>query len=92
MPISLTEHSIAVIRELLTNAIKHARCRQIDVSISANAGQFDVKVSDDGIGYIEGGRKSGLLNLEERAKKCKGDFSITKKSPKGTHALWVATY
>ena len=92
VPISLTEHSIAVIRELLTNAIKHARCRQIDVSISANAGQLDVKVSDDGVGYIEGGRKSGLLNLEERAKKCKGAFSITKKSPKGTHALWVATY
>ena len=45
-----------------------------------------------GIGYIEGRRKSGLLNLENRAKECNGTFSITKKEPLGTRALWVARY
>ena len=89
---ALSEHSIAVVRELLTNAMKYARCRHIDVSISANEGQMEVQVSDDGIGYVEGLRKSGLLNLEERAKECNGTFSITKKAPQGTLAHWVAPY
>lgn len=89
---ALGEHSIAVVRELLTNAIKHSRCRHIDVSISANEGQFEVQVSDDGIGYVEGLRKSGLSNLEERAKESNGTFSITKKAPQGTRARWVAPY
>jgi signal transduction histidine kinase len=89
---ALCEHSIAVVRELLTNAMKHARCRHIDVSISANEGQLEVQVSDDGIGYVEGLRKSGLFNLEERAKECNGTFSITKKAPQGTRARWVVPY
>lgn len=89
---ALSEHSIAVVRELLTNAMKYARCRQIDVLISADEGQLKVQVSDDGIGYVEGLRKSGLLNLEERARECKGTFSITKKAPQGTLAHWVAPY
>jgi signal transduction histidine kinase len=89
---ALCEHSIAVVRELLTNAMKHARCRHIDVSISANEGQLEVQVSDDGIGYVKGLRKSGLFNLEERAKDCNGTFSITKKAPQGTRARWVVPY
>ena len=88
----LSEHTIAVVRELLTNAMKYARCRQIDVLISADEGQLKVQVSDDGIGYVESLRKSGLLNLEERARECNGTFSITKKAPQGTLAHWVAPY
>jgi signal transduction histidine kinase len=53
---------------------------------------MEVQVSDDGIGYVQGLRKSGLLNLEERAKECNGTFSITKKAPQGTRARWVAPY
>jgi signal transduction histidine kinase len=89
---ALSEHTIAVVRELLTNAMKHAGCRHIDMIISSSEGQLDVQISDDGIGYIEGRRKSGLLNLENRAKECNGTFSITKKEPLGTRALWVARY
>ncbi|CAB4663347.1 unannotated protein [freshwater metagenome] len=89
---ALSEHLIAVIRELLTNAMKHARCRHIDVSISASDGSLEVQISDDGIGYLEGPHRSGLLNLENRAIECNGTFSINKKEPLGTRALWVARY
>ena len=88
----LSEHVIAVVRELLTNAMKHASCRQIDLIISSSEGLLEIQISDDGIGYVEGGRKSGLQNLEERAKECNGTFSITQKIPQGTHAFWVAPY
>jgi signal transduction histidine kinase len=88
----LNEHAIAVVRELLTNAMKHAGCRHIAVIISSSEGLLGIQISDDGIGYVGGGRKSGLQNLEERAKECNGTFSITKKEPLGTRALWVARY
>ena len=88
----LSEHAIAVVRELLTNAMKHASCRHIDLIISSSEGLLEIQISDDGIGYVEGGRKSGLQNLEERAKECNGTFSITQKAPQGTHAFWVASY
>jgi signal transduction histidine kinase len=88
----LSEHAIAVVRELLTNAVKHAGCRHIAVIISSSEGVLVVQVSDDGIGYIEGRRKSGLLNLEERAKEFNGTFSIIQKVPQGTNAVWGVRY
>jgi signal transduction histidine kinase len=72
--------------------MKHAGCRHIAVIISSSEGLLGIQISDDGIGYVGGGRKSGLQNLEERAKECNGTFSITKKEPLGTRALWVARY
>jgi len=89
---TLSENSIAVIRELLTNAMKHARCRHIGVTISTEDGLLEIEITDDGIGYVEGHRKSGLMNLENRAIECNGTFSIKQKEPLGTRALWVARY
>jgi len=89
---SLAEQVIAVIRELLTNAVKHAQCRHIDVAVSANDGLFQVQITDDGVGYSAAERKSGILNLESRAQEFEGTFSIASRQPRGTQALWTGKY
>lgn len=82
---------IPVIRELITNAIRHAQASSIDLVVMANQTYCEIRVVDDGIGYREGVRKSGLLNLEKRALERGGEFEIMKGLQKGTRTLWRAS-
>ncbi|MFE1287705.1 GAF domain-containing protein [Streptomyces sp. NPDC058751] len=69
---------IAALREVLSNAFRHARASRIEVSVEADVllpdGRPGVRlaVADDGVGIPEGGRRSGLKNLERRAESLGG--------------------
>lgn len=41
---------VSAVRELLTNAVKHARASAVDVVVQATDAELDVEVSDDGVG------------------------------------------
>jgi signal transduction histidine kinase len=64
---------IAALREILSNAFRHAGASRIDVVVDATVTLADgrpgvrLSVADDGVGIPEGGRRSGLKNLERRA-------------------------
>lgn len=79
---------IPVIRELITNAIRHAEASAIDLVLLANQTYCEIRVVDNGKGYIEGERKSGLLNLERRALARGGEFEILKDPIMGTRTMW----
>ncbi|MFE0579661.1 GAF domain-containing sensor histidine kinase [Streptomyces sp. NPDC058874] len=74
---------LAVITEGLTNVARHAKARRADVSISAAEGVLTVLVGDDGVGMAEGGRRSGLRNLAERAERLGGELSVSVPGPNG---------
>jgi signal transduction histidine kinase len=92
---------IAALREALSNAFRHARATRIDVVVDAEAtlpgGRPGVRltVADDGVGIPEGGRRSGLHNLERRAETLGG---VSRVGPgigadgSGTTVLWEAPY
>ncbi len=84
----LTNQVIPVIRELITNAIRHAQADAIDLVVLANQTYCEIRVVDDGIGYIPGERKSGLLNLERRALARGGEFEILGNTVSGTRTMW----
>lgn len=86
----LANQVIPVIRELITNAIRHADATKIDLVVLANQTYCEIRVVDNGKGYIPGERKSGLLNLERRAVARGGEFEITKDSVAGTRTMWRA--
>jgi signal transduction histidine kinase len=73
----LAHDVIAVVRESLTNAVKHSKAQHVTVSLSVGAGQVQVDVTDDGVGITHWGRRSGLANLEARASKRAGQFSAS---------------
>ena len=79
---------IPVIRELITNAIRHADANAIDLVVLANQTYCEIRVVDDGKGYIPGERKSGLLNLERRALARGGEFEILGNTVSGTRTMW----
>ncbi len=78
------EEMLTALREALSNAARHAQASQIDVSVDVDAdGCLTLRVSDDGIGVPEGGRRSGLRNLQTRAEKLGGEFRLG-PGPSGT--------
>ena len=87
----LTEHLVAVLREALTNAAKHARAGRVEVLVEADAGGVTLCVTDDGVGVGEGGRRSGLANLSARAAAAGGTCIVERVSDEGgTRLTWSA--
>jgi signal transduction histidine kinase len=84
----IADQVFAVVRELLTNAIKHSQAQKVEVKIVALIAGVEVRVTDDGVGIENGVKRSGLLNLAGRAEKLHGGFEIQKLSRGGTSSSW----
>lgn len=87
----LSDDAIAVIRESLTNVVKHAEADQASVSVAVTDGVVAIEIVDDGIGTTGGPRRSGLANLEARALHRGGTFTFD-SAPGRTRLLWTAPY
>ncbi|MGW0462209.1 sensor histidine kinase [Streptomyces tendae] len=92
---------IAALRETLSNAFRHAHADRIEVVVDATATLPDgrpgvrLTVADDGVGVPEGGRRSGLHNLERRAETVGGASRLGPgigSDGGGTTVLWEAPY
>jgi signal transduction histidine kinase len=66
----------AVLRESLINVAKHGQAAKIRVLVQADGQRFALTVTDDGIGLGQSTRRSGLANLQRRAERYGGDFSV----------------
>ena len=86
----LAEDVYACVREVLSNVAKHARATRADVDLSASSTAVTLTVSDDGIGYTPNGRLSGLANLQVRAERRGGSFTISAAAGRGTIVTWKA--
>jgi signal transduction histidine kinase len=93
----LADQSLAVLREALSNVARHAHATQawvtVDITASASGPVLSVLVRDNGQGIPEGGRRSGLRNLAERAEKLGGSLRISAPAPEtgtetGTELEW----
>jgi signal transduction histidine kinase len=72
----LLEEAMAVVRELLMNAVRHARAGVLDLAVSVDERAAVIAVHDDGRGIPAGGRRSGLSNLAARAEVLGGGMTI----------------
>lgn len=65
-----------IVQESLTNAIRHGKAKNIDVSIKKNYGSINLLICDDGIGCekIEAG--FGLRHIRERVNMLKGQVNF----------------
>lgn len=87
----LGEDVVAVVREALTNVARHAAATHAGVRISVHGGRIRVEVWDDGRGLPTAAPRSGLANLEDRAVRRGGDFTIGRTSG-ATRAVWAVPY
>ncbi|WP_328912220.1 MULTISPECIES: sensor histidine kinase [unclassified Streptomyces] len=88
VPGAVADDALAVLAEALSNVARHARASGAEVSLVVGAGVLTVTVTDDGVGLTDGGRRSGLGNLAERAERLGGEFRIGPGPQGGTRLVW----
>jgi signal transduction histidine kinase len=96
---SLADDLVAVVREGLSNAGRHAGASSVTVTVALNSpgavdgrsGQVTVRVEDDGGGLPPNpGRQSGLTNLADRATARHGRFTAESgPAGRGAHLEWI---
>jgi signal transduction histidine kinase len=89
VPEELAAHATAVLREAVSNAIRHAHAGEIVVTVEA-ATDLIIDVVDDGVGIPAGVARSGLLGVERRAAKCGGMAVVVPGPEGGTRLTWRA--
>ena len=90
----IADDVVAVVREGMVNAAKHAKASSVRAHVSVLGagftGRIVVDVTDDGLGVPASlSRRSGLGNLAARARRHGGTFSIGRtESGTGTQVSW----
>jgi len=87
LPRELVPDLVAVVRELLTNVVRHAHATRVAVDVEVD-GEVRVVVTDDGAGLPEVHARSGLANLADRAER-RGGRLVVSTGPAGTEARWT---
>lgn len=86
---ALADHAEAVVREAVSNVVRHAAARSVTVSVTVDD-DLTIGVTDDGVGIGEDTTPSGLANLAARARECGGQFTISPRPGGGTRLVWSA--
>ncbi|MER6875343.1 ATP-binding protein, partial [Amycolatopsis sp. NPDC000673] len=90
VPAQLAEHVEAVVREAVSNAVRHADASALSVSVAVRDEVVRISVTDDGKGLPEGVAPSGLGNLRERAESAGGEFALEARPGGGVRLDWSA--
>ena len=81
-------HLFRIAQEAVTNAVKHANCREIQIELASAADALTLRVEDDGIGLRPGPDRGvgglGLQLMRYRADATGGDLTIDHPVSGGT--------
>ncbi|WP_198597826.1 GAF domain-containing sensor histidine kinase [Blastococcus atacamensis] len=83
----LAAEVLAVVREGVSNVARHSGARHVTVTLDV-ADDVVVEVLDDGRGIDERGARSGLRNVEERARRRGGVAGVVALPDGGTRLRW----
>jgi signal transduction histidine kinase len=87
LPAALVHDVVAVVRELLTNVVRHAAATRVTIQVAV-ADDVSVVVTDDGHGMPPVAVRSGLANLADRAERRYGSLAVV-SGPTGTEVTWT---
>lgn len=81
LPPELRHNIFLVVKEALTNVIKHAQAQEVHVQALATADTLEFVVQDDGHGFEPGknaheSRHNGLSNMQRRAETMGGQLTV----------------
>ncbi|MDT0352857.1 sensor histidine kinase [Pseudonocardia charpentierae] len=80
-------HAVAVVREAVSNAVRHGGGTAVTVTVDATH-DLQIDVVDDGVGIDPSAARSGLRNLEGRARECAGELTVRAEPLGGTRLSW----
>jgi signal transduction histidine kinase/ligand-binding sensor domain-containing protein len=86
-----------IVKEALTNALKHAGAKEVRVQAKASASALEISIQDDGRGFdpatLPGpGKRHGLGNMRQRAIAIGGTLKIETSPGKGTEVRLTVTF
>ena len=81
-----------VLQEALTNVLRHARAREVEIRLHCEGDELHLSVRDDGIGFdvaeaearVASGQTFGLLSMRERVSLAGGRFVCESTAAQGT--------
>lgn len=91
-PAQIETECFRIAQEALTNAMRHAQAKKIQVELQVIENQLHLCIKDDGLGFEVQSRRAravrgasmGLLSMEERAALAGGQLEIISASGQGT--------
>ena len=86
---ALADHAEAVVREAVSNAVRHAGASAVTVRVRVED-DFSIEVIDDGCGMPADVTPSGLGNLRARAQEVGGELILSAAPGGGTVLRWTA--
>ena len=91
-PPAVTSCLLAVVREALSNTLRHSDARHVSVELAEHPGLWRLRVADDGSASVAGvgagapaGAGMGLASMEERVRALGGAF----RAGPGERGGWV---
>lgn len=85
---ALADHAEAVVREAVSNAVRHADATSLAITVAAND-ELAIEVVDNGRGITGSITGSGLTNLGQRAADAGGSLTIGSADGGGTRLRWA---
>ena len=86
----VAEQLLRVLHESVSNAVRHSGSEDISVLLAAQDGEVVLTVRDNGCGFKDPERVSGLNNMKNRATRLGGSCIIDSAPGKGTRVTWAA--
>jgi signal transduction histidine kinase len=82
--------AVSVVREALSNAVRHARATRVEVVVAATPHTFQVTIRDNGKGIRRSASSSGhgLRNMAARAERLGGSLEVRSAPGEGTTIRW----
>jgi ligand-binding sensor domain-containing protein/signal transduction histidine kinase len=92
LPPGFTRQIVLIFKEAINNTVKHAGCSIVSFSVSMHPNMFEVKLSDDGIGFKTDEMEyyNGLKKMKFRGEKIRGDLVFNSGPQKGTEIILKA--
>jgi signal transduction histidine kinase len=87
VPGDIGEDMLHALREALSNAARHGKATQVEVTVEAGS-DLVLLVRDDGIGIKDTSHRSGLANLARRAGQYGGTLTVGPAAGGGTVLDW----
>ena len=77
------------IQESLNNVVRHAKAKNVNISIRTDDEEVELEIIDDGVGFSQTSVKkgAGLKNITNRVYLINGNFEIESEPGKGCHIM-----
>jgi signal transduction histidine kinase len=97
LPPEMRHNIFLVVKEALTNALKHAQAKEVRVQAKASANSLEILVQDDGRGFqpqppSTPGKQHGLGNMRRRAEAMGGTLVVQSALGKGTSVRLLVNF